>query len=92
MPNQASKSKDRASGNTPSAVAGSQSVTIVFEGIGTVRLPPKGELAFIAGVGLIAATGLIEWPVAAVVAAGHLIAHVSNNKALRDFGEALESA
>ncbi|MEZ2391005.1 hypothetical protein AB6813_15965 [bacterium RCC_150] len=91
MPNEANKPSSGEGGKTADAAAGRDSITIVFEGIGTLHLPPKNEMAFLAGVGLIAAAGLIEWPVAAVVAAGHLIAHASHSKALRDFGEALET-
>ncbi|MDQ0028599.1 hypothetical protein [Arthrobacter bambusae] len=91
MANQASNSGPASTSNTLST-PGFGSISINFEGLGTIHLPPKGELAFIAGVGLVAAAGLIEWPVAAIVAAGHLIAHASNNKALQEFGEALESA
>ena len=92
MPNQASKTNPGQSRNVAEIAAGSHSISITFEGVGTIHLPPTAELAFLAGVGLIAAAGLIEWPVAGVVAAGHLIAHASHNKTLREFGEALEAA
>jgi hypothetical protein len=58
--------------------------------LGTVRLPAREELAFLGGVGVLAVVGAIEWPVAAVLGAGHLLASNRRNRALREFGEALE--
>jgi hypothetical protein len=49
-------------------------------------------LAFLAGVITLATTGLLTWPVALTVGAGHLLAHNRHIQLLRDFGEALESA
>ena len=60
--------------------------------LGTVTLPCRDQLVFFSGLGLLAVVGMIEWPVAAVVGAGHLLAARRNNRALREFGEALEQA
>jgi hypothetical protein len=60
--------------------------------VGTVTFPCRDQLVFFGGLGLLAVVGMIEWPVAAVVGAGHLLAAKRNNKALREFGEALEQA
>jgi hypothetical protein len=60
--------------------------------LGTVTLPSRDQLAFVGGVGLLAVAGLVEWPVAAVLAAGHLLASNRSNRTLREFGEALEAA
>jgi hypothetical protein len=68
------------------------SLRINFEGLGTVTLPPADELAFLGGIGVLAIAGLIEWPLAGVIAAGHLLARSKHNQTLREFGEALESA
>jgi hypothetical protein len=38
------------------------------------QLPERSQLAFFAGLGVVAAAGLIEWPVAAVVAVGTVMA------------------
>lgn len=69
-----------------------RTITINFEGLGSMRLPPKEELAFLAGMGLLAAAGIIDWPVAGILAVGHLIARNSRNRAFKEFGEALEEA
>jgi len=58
--------------------------------LGPVTLPPTEELAFLAGVGLLAVVGAVEWPVAVLLGAGHALASRRGNKLLREFGEALE--
>lgn len=60
--------------------------------IGTVDLPPTEQLAYFGGLGLLAAVGMLEWPVALTLVAGHLLASGRGNKTLRDFGRALEEA
>ncbi|MBP2066369.1 hypothetical protein [Streptomyces iranensis] len=57
-----------------------------------MELPSADQLCFLAGLGVIAAVGIIEWPVAAAIAVGHGLAHSQHGKALREFGEALEEA
>ncbi|GAB3270712.1 hypothetical protein GCM10027449_05870 [Sinomonas notoginsengisoli] len=87
---------ERAAKGTYSAAASKagnhRTIIINFEGVGTVRLPPTDELAFLGGIGVLAAAGIIEWPVAGVLAAGHLISRISRNKTLKAFGDALEEA
>jgi len=68
------------------------SVRLTVPLIGTVDLPPTEELAYIGGVGVLAVAGVLEWPIAAVLAVGHLFANSRHNKTMRDFGEALEQA
>jgi hypothetical protein len=60
--------------------------------LGSVALPSRDQLVFFGGLGALVVVGMIEWPVAAVVGTGHLLAAKRNNRALRDFGEALEQA
>ena len=60
--------------------------------LGKVKLPATDELAFLGGVGVLAVVGAIEWPIAAVLVAGHTLACSHRNKVVREFGEALESA
>lgn len=59
-------------------------------GIGFVTLPAPQRLAWYGGLAAIAAFGLIDWPIAAVLALGHLLSEDHHNQILRDFGEALE--
>jgi hypothetical protein len=60
--------------------------------LGQVALPPAEQLAYLGGIGALVALGLLEWPVGALLGAGHLLAADRNNKILADFGEALEEA
>ncbi|HEY6797955.1 MAG TPA: hypothetical protein VI248_25040 [Kineosporiaceae bacterium] len=60
--------------------------------IGTVKVPPTDELAFLGGMAALAALGVLEWPVAGALAAGHLLSASTRSKVLQDFGKALEEA
>lgn len=65
---------------------------IVIEGVGAFDLPSPAELGYLGGVAALAAFGLLEWPLAVVLGAGHLLSHQKQNKTLRGFGEALDAA
>jgi hypothetical protein len=60
--------------------------------IGRVTLPCPEQMAYIGGIALLAALDIIEWPVGVALTAGHLLATVSSNKVVQDFGHALEVA
>lgn len=60
--------------------------------LGTLDLPPRDALVYIGGLGALAVIGIIEWPVAAVVGIGHLLAAERHSRALRSVGEAMEQA
>ncbi|WP_055494022.1 hypothetical protein [Streptomyces sp. TP-A0356] len=72
-------------------VVASNTVTVR---IGDLRLelPPKDQLAYFAGLGVLTVLDLIEWPVALAIAVGHELARSHHAKTLREFGEALEAA
>ncbi|WP_340373770.1 hypothetical protein U5640_43870 [Streptomyces sp. SS7] len=57
-----------------------------------VELLPLDQLAFLAGLGALAALEIVEWPVALVLAVGHQLAHNHHSRVLREFGDALEEA
>jgi hypothetical protein len=65
-------------------------VTVQVAGVGTVHLPALDSLAWLGGLATLAALGIVEWPVAAVVGVGHVLAQQHHLRLLRDFGEALE--
>jgi hypothetical protein len=67
-------------------------VTVEVPPFGTLRLPPLDTLAWLGGVATLAVLGVVEWPVATVIGAGHLLAHQHHLRLLHDFGEALEQA
>ncbi len=57
-----------------------------------VETPPVEHLVFYAGVGLLAAADIIEWPVALVLTTGHILIGLTNRPALKELGEALDEA
>ncbi len=65
---------------------------VTLPGMGSVRLPPPEQLAYLAGIAVLTALEIIEWPVAVALATGHILAEQRRNKMLHDFGEALEQA
>ena len=52
--------------------------------------PTRGSVAWYGALGAMSAAGLIEWPLAAVVAAGHLIAQNSHSQAVTGAAEGAE--
>jgi hypothetical protein len=62
------------------------------DGLGVVRLPDPPRLAYYAGLALLAAFGVLDWPVAAVLGIGHLLAEDHHHRVLAEFGEALSDA
>ena len=65
-------------------------VTIPF--LGDMHLPPPQQLAWLGGLATLAVVGVLEWPVAAAIGIGHVLAQQHHLQVLRDFGEALEEA
>jgi hypothetical protein len=66
--------------------------TVSLPALGTIELPPTEDLAFVGGLGLLAVAGILEWPVVATLAVGHLFAGNRRNRVIRAFGQALEEA
>ena len=60
--------------------------------IGQVEIPRSEALAYYGGIAALAAFELIDWPVALVIAAGHLLASNHHNRLLEELGEAIEDA
>ncbi len=60
--------------------------------IGQVEIPRPEALAYYGGLAALAALELIDWPVAVVIAAGHLLASNHRNRLLEELGEAIEDA
>lgn len=60
--------------------------------VGQVTIPRPEQLAYYGGLAALAALELIDWPVAVVIATGHILASNHHNRLLEEFGEALEEA
>jgi hypothetical protein len=58
--------------------------------VGQVQIPRPDQLAYFGGLAALAAFELIDWPVAVVIAAGHLLASNHHNRVLEELGEAME--
>ncbi len=58
----------------------------------TMHLPPPEHAAYYAGVAVLVALEVIEWPVALVVAAGHALASRSHNQVVEGVAEAAEDS
>ena len=58
--------------------------------LGKTEIPRPEQLAYYGGLGALAVFELIDWPVALVIAAGHLLASNHHNRILEELGEAIE--
>jgi hypothetical protein len=58
--------------------------------VGQMEIPRPEQLAYYGGLAALAAFELIDWPVALVIGAGHLLASNHHNKILEELGEAIE--
>ena len=58
--------------------------------VGQVEIPRPEQLAYYGGLAALAAFELIDWPVALVIAAGHILANSHHNRILEELGEAME--
>ena len=52
---------------------------------------PHPRLGWYAGLAVMAAIEVIEWPLAIMMMLGHEIAHRAHHQALRDFAEGIEA-
>ncbi|MEU4333068.1 hypothetical protein AB0F59_00410 [Micromonospora lupini] len=60
--------------------------------LGEVAVPPPDKIAYYAGLGVLAALQVIEWPLALVITAGHVLADQHLSGLVRGVGEALQEA
>jgi len=60
--------------------------------LGSVRLPEPQRLAYYAAIGALGFLGILDWPVALILAGGHALASDQHNRAVQQFGEAVEDA
>ncbi|WP_405428714.1 hypothetical protein [Micromonospora sp. NBC_00617] len=60
--------------------------------LGEVAVPPPDKIAYYAGLGVLAALQVIEWPTALVVTAGHLLADQHLSGLVRGLGRAFQDA
>lgn len=76
----------------PRRVVESYAGRVRLPGLGEIAIPPTDKIAYYAGLGLLAALQIIEWPLALVITAGHLIADQHFSGLAKGLGEALQQA
>ncbi|MCV7315949.1 hypothetical protein H7J77_10400 [Mycolicibacillus parakoreensis] len=69
-----------------------ESFALNLPGVGEVQIPPPEQIAYYGGLAALAALDLIEWPVAVVIAAGHIMASNQRSRLLEELGKAIEDA
>lgn len=67
-------------------------VTVSLPVVGAVGLPHPQQLAYLAGIGVLAALEIIEWPAALALAVGHALVTQQHSRALEELGDALDEA
>jgi hypothetical protein len=73
-------------------VSAHHDLQINLPGLGMVDLGPPDQLVYFASIATLAALEIIDWPLAVIIAAGHLLADQRRSRTLHAFGEALEQA
>lgn len=67
-----------------------QTFSVQLPVLGQIEIPRPEQLAYYGGLAALAAFELIDWPVAVVIAAGHILASNHRNRLLEELGEAME--
>lgn len=65
--------------------------SVQLPGLGRLILPDKQGLVWYAGIGMMAAVEMIEWPIAALVAGTHFIENHTHNRDLQQLADGIES-
>ncbi|OMC34033.1 hypothetical protein A5740_10295 [Mycobacterium sp. GA-1841] len=60
--------------------------------VGRVKVPHPEQLAYYGALGILAAVEIIDWPVALLLGAGHMLMQNEHSQTAREVGEALEGA
>jgi hypothetical protein len=60
--------------------------------VGRVRVPRPEQLAYFGGLVALAAVEIIDWPVALIIATGHVLASQHHDRIVEELGEAIEEA
>ncbi|WP_029111656.1 hypothetical protein [Mycobacterium sp. URHD0025] len=60
--------------------------------VGRVKVPHPEQLAYYGALGVLAAVEIIDWPVALLLGAGHVLMQNEHNRVAQQVGEALEDA
>ncbi|TFV54415.1 hypothetical protein E4P42_26005 [Mycobacterium sp. PS03-16] len=78
--------------DTVERVRRAQTFAVDLPVLGRVRIPRPEQLAFYGALGGLAIAGVIEWPVALLLGAGHVLLQNEHSRVAHEIGEALEEA
>ncbi|MGW5149838.1 hypothetical protein [Rhodococcus koreensis] len=78
--------------DTVERVRHADSFAVTLPILGRVGIPRPEHLAFYTALGALAALEIIEWPVAVIIAAGHVLTADEHHRTLHEIGDALETA
>jgi hypothetical protein len=73
-------------------VRDAETFAVTLPALGQVRIPRPDQLAYYGALAGLAALEIIDWPIALVIGAGHVLASNHHNKVAQELGEALEDA
>ncbi len=73
-------------------VRDAESFAVTLPLVGRVTIPRPDQLAYFGGLAVLAALEIIEWPVALIIASGHVLADQHHNRLAQELGEAIEEA
>lgn len=71
--------------------SGPDTVSLPIPLVGTIQLS-RPELAYVGGIVGLSALGLLEWPIALVIASGHILAADRSCRTVHELGEAMTEA
>ncbi|MGV0807497.1 hypothetical protein [Mycolicibacterium setense] len=74
------------------AVRDARGFAMTLPVVGRVKVPHPEQLAYYGALGILAAVEIIDWPVALLLGAGHVLMQNEHNRVARQVGEALEEA
>ncbi|EUA22813.1 hypothetical protein [Mycobacterium xenopi] len=72
------------------AIRAGETFAVNLPVVGQLEIPRPEQLAYFGGLAALAMFELIDWPVALVIAAGHILANNHHNRVLEQLGEAME--
>ncbi|MBV8965383.1 MAG: hypothetical protein JO191_04315 [Mycobacteriaceae bacterium] len=78
--------------NAVERVREAETFAVTLPVVGNVRIPRPEQLAYYGALAGLAALEVIDWPVALVIAAGHVLASNHHSKVAQELGDALADA
>lgn len=88
----AEKSHHNAQREAVNRIRNAETLLVNVPVFGKVRIPRPEQVAYFGVLAALAAFEIVEWPIALVVAAGHVLAENQHSRVAREFGEALQDA